>query len=213
LSTRPTNPWTNTRRRLRRVHDIRLLFMFSHPKFNTIRRCRTTHVCRSICLQGGADVGDNVQSTQTLRSQPRRDSRYHRLWRRFRYDSSIFSMSMLIQVTWVSNLPRGWDIRLSVVPHIPPHPLTAVDNQDEALRVAKSLVSEGDLIFDARKTSAADAEKLVNHVTSTHPVNRGHGGCAATIVLPESQHAFDYAAKITRKHGIVMTVSVVLFRL
>jgi hypothetical protein len=36
--------------------------------------------------------------------------------------------------------------------------------------------------------------------------NRGHGGCAVTIVLPESQHAFDYAAIITRKHGVLMTV-------
>lgn len=84
--------------------------------------------------------------------------------------------------------------------------LTIVDNHDEALRVAKSLKC-ADLILDPRVTSPDDAEILVDEITS--PRNRGHGGCAATIVLPESQHAFSYACKITCKHGTIMTVSVV----
>jgi hypothetical protein len=81
-----------------------------------------------------------------------------------------------------------------------------VDNQDEAIRVAKSL-NCADLIFDARVTLPIEAEELVAGITA--PTNNGHGGCAATIVLPESQHAFNYATQITRKHGIIMTVSVV----
>src|SRR5271170_1746421 len=84
--------------------------------------------------------------------------------------------------------------------------LIVVDNHDEALRVAKSLKC-ADLILDPRVTCPDDAEILVDEITS--PRNRGHGGCAATIVLPESQHAFSYACKITRKHGTIMTVSVV----
>jgi len=81
-----------------------------------------------------------------------------------------------------------------------------VDNQDESLKVAHSLKS-ADLIFDARVTLPIEAEDIVAQFTA--PQNSGHGGCAATIVLPESQAAFEYACKITRKHGIVMTVSVV----
>lgn len=81
-----------------------------------------------------------------------------------------------------------------------------VDNQDESIRVAKSL-NCADVIFDARVTLPIEAEEQVARMTA--PTNNGHGGCAATIVLPESQHAFDYATKITRKHGIIMTVSVV----
>ena len=82
----------------------------------------------------------------------------------------------------------------------------AVDNKDEALRVAKSLKC-ADLILDSRYTTPDDAELLVDEVTA--PRNRGHGGCSATIVLPDSQIAFSYACKITRKHGTVMTVSIV----
>jgi hypothetical protein len=81
-----------------------------------------------------------------------------------------------------------------------------VDNQDESIRVAKSL-NCADLIFDARVTLPLEAEEQVARITA--PTNEGLAGCAATIVLPESQHEFNYAAKITRKHGIVMTVSVV----
>jgi threonine dehydrogenase-like Zn-dependent dehydrogenase len=82
-----------------------------------------------------------------------------------------------------------------------------VDNNDQPIYVAKSLGC-ADLILDARYTSPADAEKQVAAITA--PGNQGHVGCAATIILCESQHAFNYAAKITRKHGIIMTVSVVL---
>jgi hypothetical protein len=85
--------------------------------------------------------------------------------------------------------------------------LTVADNQDEALRLAKSL-NCADLIIDARRTSAEEAEIIVNDVTAPRS-NNGMGGCAATIVLPDSQRAFDFATKITRKHGIIMTVSVV----
>jgi hypothetical protein len=81
-----------------------------------------------------------------------------------------------------------------------------VDNQDESLKVAHSLKC-ADLIFDARVTLPIEAEDIVGQFTAAQ--NNGHGGCAATIVLPESQAAFEYACKITRKHGIVMTVSVV----
>jgi threonine dehydrogenase-like Zn-dependent dehydrogenase len=81
-----------------------------------------------------------------------------------------------------------------------------VDNQDEALRVAKSLKC-ADLIIDPRVTSPDEAEARVDEITA--PRHRGHGGCAATIVVPESQNAFTYACKITRKHGTIMTVSVV----
>ena len=84
--------------------------------------------------------------------------------------------------------------------------LIVVDNQDEALRVAKSLKC-ADLIIDPRITSPDEAEAQVDDITA--PRHRGHGGCAATIVLPESQNAFIYACKITRKHGTIMTVSVV----
>ena len=87
--------------------------------------------------------------------------------------------------------------------------LTVVENQDEALRVAKSLKC-AELILDPRVTSPEDAEILVDEITA--PRYRGHGGCAATILLPESQHAFHYACKITRKHGTVMTVSLVPIR-
>jgi hypothetical protein len=81
-----------------------------------------------------------------------------------------------------------------------------VDNQDESIRVAKSL-NCADLIFDARVTLPLEAEEQVARIST--PANEGLARCAATIVLPESQHAFNYATKITRKHGIVMTVSVV----
>jgi len=81
-----------------------------------------------------------------------------------------------------------------------------VDNQDEALRVAKSLKCT-DLLLDPRQTSPERAQILVDEITA--PRSRGHGGCAATIVLPESQDAMYYASSITRKHGTVMTVSVV----
>jgi D-arabinose 1-dehydrogenase-like Zn-dependent alcohol dehydrogenase len=81
-----------------------------------------------------------------------------------------------------------------------------VDNNDEPLRVAKSLGC-ADLILDARTTTAAEAEIQIKPLTASK--KRGQPGCAATIVLPESQNAFDYAAKITRKHGVIMTVSVV----
>jgi hypothetical protein len=84
--------------------------------------------------------------------------------------------------------------------------LTLADNQDEALRLAKSL-NCADLIIDARRTSPEEAEIMVNDVTA--PRNNGLGGCGATIVLPDAQRAFDFATKITRKHGIIMTVSVV----
>ena len=85
--------------------------------------------------------------------------------------------------------------------------LITVDNKDEALRIAKSLKC-ADLILDPRHTSLDDAELRVDEITS--PRNRGHGGCSATIVLPESQNAFSYACKITRKHGTIMTVSMVV---
>jgi hypothetical protein len=82
-----------------------------------------------------------------------------------------------------------------------------VDNQDEALRVTKSLNCT-DLILDVRTTPPLEAQKQVNAITA--PINKGRGGCAATIVLPESQEAFDYAMKITRKHGTVMIISAVI---
>jgi D-arabinose 1-dehydrogenase-like Zn-dependent alcohol dehydrogenase len=80
-----------------------------------------------------------------------------------------------------------------------------VDNNDQPLAVAKSL-NCADLILDARITPAIIAEQKIS--TLTAHMNHGHGGCAATIILPESQAAFTYAAKITRKHGVLMTVSV-----
>ena len=84
------------------------------------------------------------------------------------------------------------------------------DNQDDALRLAKSL-NCAELILDARRVSPEEAETMVYDITG--PRYHGQGGCGATIVLPNSQGAFDYATKITRKHGIIMTVSLVRTRL
>lgn len=87
-----------------------------------------------------------------------------------------------------------------------PSKLIIVDTQDEALKIAKSLNCV-DILLDARVTDKDEAVKIISEKLPYK--DSEDQGCAATIVLPEAQAAFDYAVKITQKHGIVMTVSVV----
>lgn len=84
--------------------------------------------------------------------------------------------------------------------------LITVDTQDEALGIAQSLDCV-DVLLDARKINKEEAVNIIAFKLPTH-ISEDQG-CAATIVLPEVQAAFDYACKITQKHGTVMTVSVV----
>jgi len=84
--------------------------------------------------------------------------------------------------------------------------VVGVDAQDEALRIAKS-INCLDVLIDVRKTNK---EQAVKEIAARLPTEISEDqGCGAVIVLPSSQPAFDYACKITHKHGIVMTVSVV----
>jgi alcohol dehydrogenase, propanol-preferring len=85
--------------------------------------------------------------------------------------------------------------------------VVGIDAQDDALRIAESMNCL-DLLIDARKTNK---EEAVKEIARKLPTNISEEqGCAAIIVLTEAQVAFDYACKITQKHGIIMTVSVVI---
>ena len=69
-----------------------------------------------------------------------------------------------------------------------------VDNNDNTLELARSLNTRATIV-DARTTSPEEALKLFG------------GAVDATIILPEAQAAFDYGAKLTKRHGMINMVS------
>ena len=66
-----------------------------------------------------------------------------------------------------------------------------------------------DISLDALKTLPTEVGIQVTDMTAQDVTVRAD--CEAAILLPESQRDFDYATKITRKHGRIMTILAMLF--
>lgn len=80
--------------------------------------------------------------------------------------------------------------------------MVGIDNRDSSLDLIKSLYC-CELIVDAGEGSTQDVPKNCNN-------GLGYG---AVLIIPESQKAFDYAAPLARKSGIVCIAESVRMKL
>lgn len=80
--------------------------------------------------------------------------------------------------------------------------VVAVDTRAEPIRLAKSLQYPPDLPINAKELEAKDAFKQISSVEK----NTAWPGLDACIVATDSLPAFQYAADMTRKHGLVVVV-------
>ncbi|KAI5359010.1 Putative GroES-like superfamily, alcohol dehydrogenase-like, NAD(P)-binding domain superfamily [Septoria linicola] len=82
--------------------------------------------------------------------------------------------------------------------------VTGVDAADGPLELARSLGTRATII-DARATTAeAVLQEIGKQDQQTEPANTG---LDAVVILPETQHGFDFGVKLLKNHGTCVAVS------